>query len=133
MGPAGLDLSCTADQPTLSICESLGVPVGLDKLVLRTHIASLAIVLHSSAQQLLLPQDKLVELQQKIQDWLGWHKATKLELLSLIGKLSLLRKSYLQATCFYVGRFICPPTASCAKQELILNGGIPSSQSGMAW
>ena len=46
----------------------------------------------STLQQLRLPPDKLQEMTILIKSWLGKHKATKRDLLSLIGKLSFAAK-----------------------------------------
>eukprot|EP00731_Ephydatia_muelleri_P014011 Em0007g1321a len=71
----------------------LGIPVASEKLEgPTTALTFLGIVLDTSAQQLQLPPDKLEELTGLIRSWLSRHKATKRELLSLIGKLSFAAK-----------------------------------------
>ena len=55
------------------------------------------------AKVLSLPQDKLRDILQMVQSWLGRHKSTKHELLSLIGKLSFAAK-VVPAGCLFVRR-----------------------------
>ena len=75
------------------VCDHLGIPVASEKLEgPTTGLTFLGIVLDTSAKQLRLPPDKLEELTGLIRCWLGRHKATKRELLSLIGKLSFAAK-----------------------------------------
>eukprot|EP00731_Ephydatia_muelleri_P018876 Em0011g916a len=63
----------------------LGIPVTSEKLEgPTTTLTFLGIVLNTSAQQLYLPLDKLTRLSRS---WLSTHKATKRELLLLIGQL----------------------------------------------
>ena len=57
-----------------------------------TCITFLGIVLDSSLQQLRLPPEKLQEISSLTRSWLGLHKVTKRELLSLRGKLSFAAK-----------------------------------------
>eukprot|EP00731_Ephydatia_muelleri_P028758 Em0020g402a len=82
-------------QPTCSVkvCKKLGIPVGLDKLEgPATTIMFLGITIDTTLQQLRLPPDKLQEMTLLIKSWLGKHKTTKRDLLSLIGKLSFAAK-----------------------------------------
>ena len=70
----------------------LGIPVAYDKLEgPATQLTFLGITLDST-QQLSLPLDKQEDILHSIQGWRGHHKATKRELLSLIGKLSFSAK-----------------------------------------
>ncbi|KAL5509659.1 hypothetical protein EMCRGX_G005061 [Ephydatia muelleri] len=57
-----------------------------------TTITFLGITIDTILQQLRLPPDKLQEMTLLIKSWLGKHKTTKRDLLSLIGKLSLAAK-----------------------------------------
>ena len=69
------------------------IPVALDKLEgPATTITFLGITIHTTLQQLWLPPDKLEEMILLIKSWLGKNKATKRDLLSLIGKLSFAAK-----------------------------------------
>ncbi|KAL5517936.1 hypothetical protein EMCRGX_G003583 [Ephydatia muelleri] len=93
VGPPGKDTCQEAMSRMLTVCDQLGIPVASEKLEgPTTALTFLGIVLDTSAQQLRLPLDKLEELTGLIRSWLSRHKATKRELLSLIGKLSFAAK-----------------------------------------
>ena len=93
VGPAGQQQCATSVQSTLSACGNLGIPVAFDKLEgPATQLTFLGITLDSTTQQLSLPLDKQEDILHSIQGWRGRHKATKRELLSLIGKLSFAAK-----------------------------------------
>ena len=93
VGPPGKDTCQEAMSRMLTVCDQLGIPVASEKLEgPTTTLTFLGIVLDTSAQQLRLPPDKLEELTGLIRSWLSRHKATKRELLSLIGKLSFAAK-----------------------------------------
>ena len=93
VGAAGQQQCTSSVQVTLSVCERLGIPVAFEKLEgPSTQITFLGIVLDSEARRLSLPQDKLRDILQMVQSWLGRYKSTKRELLSLIGKLSFAAK-----------------------------------------
>ncbi|KAL5486695.1 hypothetical protein EMCRGX_G019209 [Ephydatia muelleri] len=93
VGPPGRDTCQEAMFRMLMVCDHLGIPVASEKLEgPTTALTFLGIVLDTSAKQLRLPPDKLEELTGLIRCWLGRHKATKRELLSLIGKLSFAAK-----------------------------------------
>jgi hypothetical protein len=92
-GPAGQPTCSESAETMLSVCERLGIPVALDKLEgPATTITFLGITIDTTLQQLRLPPDKLQEMTILIKSWLGKHKATKRDLLSLIGKLSFAAK-----------------------------------------
>ena len=82
--------ACTADlQQFLVLCNHLGIPVAIDKVEgPATMLTFLGLELDVSRQQIRLPPDRLRELLAELQDWSTRSKATKCELLSLIGKLS---------------------------------------------
>eukprot|EP00731_Ephydatia_muelleri_P013543 Em0007g853a len=93
VGPAGHHQCATSVRSTLSVCDTLGVPVAFDKLEgPASRLTFLGITLDSSTQQLSLPLDKQEDILHCIRGWGGRHKATKRELLSLIGKLSFAAK-----------------------------------------
>ena len=93
VGAAGQQQCTSSVQVTLSVCERLGIPVAFEKLEgPSTQITFLGIVLDSEARRLSLPQDKLRDILQMVQSWLGRYKSTKRELLPLIGKLSFAAK-----------------------------------------
>ena len=88
-GPPGHDTCQEVILRMLMVCDLLGIPVASEKLDgPTTTLTFLGIVLDTSAQQLGLPPDKLKELTELTRSWLSRHKATKRELLLLIGKLS---------------------------------------------
>eukprot|EP00731_Ephydatia_muelleri_P011199 Em0006g93a len=114
VGPPGKDTCQEAMSRMLTVCDQLGIPVASEKLEgPTTALTFLGIVLDTSAQQLRLPPDKLEELTGLIRSWLSRHKATKRELLSLIGKLSFAAK---------LGSFTIT-SALMQKQEPTLGGG----------
>lgn len=93
VGPPGRDTCQEAMSRMLKVCDHLGIPVASEKLEgPTTALTFLGIVLDTSAKQLRLPPDKLEELTGLTRCWLGRQKATKRELLSLIGKLSFAAK-----------------------------------------
>ena len=101
VGPPGKDTCQEAMSRMLTVCDQLGIPVASEKLEgPTTTLTFLGIVLDASAQQLRLPPDKLEELTGLTRSWLSRHKATKRELLSLIGKLSFAAKVVPAGTLF---------------------------------
>ena len=92
-GPPGQPTCSESTETMLRVCERLGIPVALDKLEgPATTITFLGITIDTTLQQLRLPPDKLQEMTLLIKSWLGKHKTTKRDLLSLIGKLSFAAK-----------------------------------------
>ena len=92
-GPPGQPTCSESTETMLRVCERLGIPVALDKLEGPvTTITFLGITIDTTLQQLRLPPDKLQEMTLLIKSWLGKHKTTKRDLLSLIGKLSFAPK-----------------------------------------
>ena len=92
-GPPGQPTCSESTETMLRVCEKLGIPVALDKLEgPATTITFLGITIDTTLQQLRLPPDKLQEMTLLIKSWLGKHKTTKRDLLSLIGKLSFAAK-----------------------------------------
>ena len=88
-GPPGQPTCSKSTETMLRVCEKLGISVALDKLEgPATTITFLGITINTTLQQLRLPPDKLQEMTLLIKSWLGKHKTTKRDLLSLIGKLS---------------------------------------------
>ena len=93
VGPPGQPTCQESMTTMMQLCERLGVPVATEKCEgPATCITFLGIVLDSSLQQLRLPPEKLQEISSLTRSWLGLHKVTKRELLSLIGKLSFAAK-----------------------------------------
>ena len=88
MGPS----SSTTCQENLNIinevCSYLGVPLALEKLEGPTQsLTFLGIVLDTSRMEMRLPEDKLSRIHAQLTIWLGKKKATKREILSLVGLL----------------------------------------------
>ena len=74
---------------TSQLFARLGVPLAKEKTEGPiTQIKFLGIEIDSMSMSLRLPDEKLGDLSNLIQTWLGKKKCTKRELLSLIGKLS---------------------------------------------
>ena len=72
----------------LQTCEELGVPVALHKLEgPATCVSFLSLELDTQAQELRMPRDKLLRVQGLVRQWRARKKATKRELLSLVGLL----------------------------------------------
>ena len=73
----------------LKVCDTLGVPVALDKLEgPSTSLTFLGLELDSCSQEIRLPCSKIVDITAELERWSGAQKTTKRKLLSLIGVLS---------------------------------------------
>ena len=71
-----------------STCDTLGVPLALEKREGPTHrLVFLGIELESSKLELRLPGEKLTRLSRTVHEWQMKRSCTKKELLSLIGQL----------------------------------------------
>ena len=71
-----------------SLCAALGVPLAYDKLEgPSTSLLFLGIVLDTDQMEIRLPSDKLTKTLALLQTWLPKKKATKREILSLVGTL----------------------------------------------
>ena len=74
---------------TLELCQSLGVPVAMEKLQGPSPtLVFLGIEIDTIRQQLRLPQDKLARLQSVIGGWVGRHACRRRQLQSLLGHLN---------------------------------------------
>ena len=72
----------------MQTCNELGIPLAQDKLEgPSTSITFLGIVIDTSKSVIRLPEDKLQRTRQEVASWLGRNKATKREILSLVGLL----------------------------------------------
>ena len=70
------------------ICSLLGVPLALEKIEGPTHrLTFLGITLDTISMQAHLPEDKLKRIRHQVAAWLSRKKATKREILSLVGLL----------------------------------------------
>ena len=85
--PAAL---CAAQlNSAITVCENLGFPVAPKKVEgPSTVLTFLGIEIDSTAQELRLPQPKLMRLKVVLAAWLGRRNATKRDLQSLIGLLN---------------------------------------------
>ena len=71
-----------------SLCAALGVPLASDKLEEpSTSLSFLGIILDTDRMEIRLPSDKLTRTLALLQTWLPKKKATKREILSLVGTL----------------------------------------------
>ena len=71
-----------------SLCKGLGVPLATDKLEApATSLSILGIILNTCRMEIRLPTDKLSRTREMIKAWLPRKKATKREILSLVGTL----------------------------------------------
>ena len=94
-----LDNYLTMGPPLSSICQhnlntftklrkDLGVPLASDKLEgPSTSLSFLRIVLDTDHMEIILPDDKLSRTQEMIKTWFPKKKATKRQILSLVGTL----------------------------------------------
>ena len=69
-------------------CQKLGIPLALEKLEGPSHsLTFLGIEIDTIHMEARLPQDKLSRISKQLTSWLGKRKATKREILSLVGSL----------------------------------------------
>jgi len=88
MGPR--ESSTCANNLTVitNICSKLGIPLALAKVEGLSHcLIFLGITLDAKLMQAHLLKDKLKRIQRQVADWLPHKKATKREMLSLVGLL----------------------------------------------
>ena len=70
------------------VCEILGVPLAVEKVEGPSTVLSfLGITLDTCKMEARLPEEKLTRVQHTVADWLTRKKATKREILSLVGQL----------------------------------------------
>ena len=70
------------------VCEILGVPLAVEKVEGPSTVLSfLGITLDTCKMEARLPEEKLTKMQHTVADWLTRKKATKREILSLVGQL----------------------------------------------
>lgn len=71
-----------------TLCNELGIPLALDKVEgPSTSLSFLGILLDTQRMEIRLPQDKFDRIQEMLVEWLEKKKATKREILSLVGLL----------------------------------------------
>ena len=69
-------------------CQKLGVPLAIEKVEgPSTSLTFLGITLDTAKMEIRLPDEKLARIRQSIDQWLPKKKATKREILSLVGLL----------------------------------------------
>ena len=88
MGPADSTI-CQENFATIQrFCQELGIPLALDKLEGPSHsLTFLGIELDTVRMEARLPEDKLTRIRALLSSWLTRKKATKREILSLVGLL----------------------------------------------
>ena len=83
------------------ICDILGVPLALEIVEGPSITLSfLGIILDTCRIEARLPAEKLTRIQHTVADWLAKKKATKHEILSLVGQLQHATKVVLQGRIF---------------------------------
>ena len=88
MGPADSTV-CQDNFSTIQrFCQELGIPLALDKLEGPSHsLTFLGIELDTVRMEARLPEDKLTRIRTLLSSWLTRKKATKRDILSLVGLL----------------------------------------------
>ena len=72
----------------MEVCSQLGIPLAMEKLEGPSQsLTFLGIVLDTQLMEARLPEDKLSRIRTQLATWLGRRKATKREILSLVGLL----------------------------------------------
>ena len=75
-------------QLLIEVCRMLGIPLAIEKVEgPLTVLEFLGILLDTIRMEARLPEEKIVRIQATIHEWLGKKKATKREILSLVGLL----------------------------------------------
>ena len=88
MGPAGSNVYQHNLDVLMQTCNELDIPLAEDKLEgPSTSITFLGIVIDTSKSKIRLPEEKLQRTRQEVASWIGKNKATKREILSLVGLL----------------------------------------------
>ena len=71
-----------------ALCKDLRVPLAADKLEgPATSLSFLGIILDTNCMEIRLPEEKLARMQETLKIWLPMKKATKQQILSLVGTL----------------------------------------------
>lgn len=88
MGPADSQI-CLHHLTTIKeTCQDLGIPLAFEKLEGPSHcLTFLGIILDTQRMEARLPPDKLSRIRNQLSTWLSRKKATKREVLSLVGLL----------------------------------------------
>ena len=111
IGPPNSDICKTNLNIITRTCEELGVPLALEKIEgPATSLPFLGIILDSHKMEARLPLDKLMRIRNELTSWQGKKKATKRQILSLVGSL------HHAAKVVYYGRaFVSRMYATAAK------------------
>ena len=71
-----------------TVCNELGIPLATEKVEgPSTCLTFLGIIIDTNRMEIRLPEDKLLRIRQELAAWLTKRKATKKEILSLVGVL----------------------------------------------
>ena len=88
MGPPHSPSCANNLQAIKDTCSMLGIPLALEKIEGPSQcLTFLGITLDTQLMQARLPDDKLVRIRKQVAAWLSHRKATKREILSLVGLL----------------------------------------------
>ena len=75
-------------QLLIEVCQMLGIPLAIAKVEGPTTVLEfLGILLDTTRMEARLPEDKLIRVQTTVREWISKKKATKREILSLVGLL----------------------------------------------
>ena len=78
--------TCANYLTAIMTCSLLGIPLALEKVEDPSHcLTFLGITLDTRLMQARLPNDKLKQIRLQVAAWLSFKKATKREILSLVG------------------------------------------------
>ena len=88
MGPP-VSSACQHNLDTfIEVCDFLGVPLAVEKVEgPKTCLTFLGITLETVKMEIRRSEDKLMRIRQEISKWLQKNKATKKQILSLVGLL----------------------------------------------
>ena len=140
MGPPQLPTFTNNLTVVKDICSLLGIPLALEKIEGPSqNFTFLGITLDTNSMQARLPEGKLRRIQNQVATWLPRKKATKREILSLVGLLQHATKVFIPGRTFVSERTVQQPVS---KNCLILRdsqrtfiqtygGGTSSSHIGM--
>ena len=106
IGPPGSS-ACANNLATIrEVCSTLGIPLALEKVEGPSHsLTFLGITLDTQQMMAYLPKDKLQRIRTLLAAWLKKKKATKREILSLVGLLQHATKVVKPGhTCTFVAR-----------------------------
>ena len=101
VGPPASDICQQQLDTVKQVCDMLGVPLALEKVEgPSTSLSFLGITLDTVNMEARLPPEKLQRLQLLVEEWLEKKKATKCNILSLVGQLQQATKVVRQGRTF---------------------------------